>query len=174
KLSDKRAKAVADYLKKKGVLKVTSKGQGPTASFPGGLQQNRRATIKPPPPKPPPPKPTMSEQEAYDLGFEDGTMEQQYGRRRIEKMDAPEVTRLLPPYERGVRDGAAAKKRAYDDGFADGKAGDDNRPRRDKIDQNPKLGPNPLLDDYDQGFRDGSAEYDRDHPEPGFDLPWFP
>jgi outer membrane protein OmpA-like peptidoglycan-associated protein len=53
KLSEQRAQAVADYLTKQGVPKVTPKGHGATDSFgKADLQANRRATLKPPPPKP--------------------------------------------------------------------------------------------------------------------------
>ena len=54
-LSKQRADAVANYLIQKGVAKSNIKrqdGHGATDRFSNDLGQNRRATIKPPPPKP--------------------------------------------------------------------------------------------------------------------------
>jgi len=52
KLSQDRADAVADYLKKKGIsAKITSKGQGITSHFGDDLRSNRRAVITPPLPQ---------------------------------------------------------------------------------------------------------------------------
>ncbi|MCI0683015.1 MAG: OmpA family protein [Gemmataceae bacterium] len=56
-LSEKRAKAVEDYLIQQGVPKdkIAAKGHGETDSFStSDLAQNRRATLKPPPPTAPP------------------------------------------------------------------------------------------------------------------------
>jgi outer membrane protein OmpA-like peptidoglycan-associated protein len=47
KLSEQRADAVANYLKKKGLTKVAAKGHGATGSK-DELRQNRHAAIKPP------------------------------------------------------------------------------------------------------------------------------
>ena len=73
-LSDRRAKAVAEYLKQQKDMpqdKVKEEGKGETANFGKDLAQNRRATLSPPPPTPPqtpPTKPTKPQ-----LGMRDPT-----------------------------------------------------------------------------------------------------
>jgi outer membrane protein OmpA-like peptidoglycan-associated protein len=61
-LSKKRADAVANYLKKKGVLIKEVKGSGQTDKFGADLEQNRRVVISPPPPPEPIPIPEVPEE----------------------------------------------------------------------------------------------------------------
>jgi outer membrane protein OmpA-like peptidoglycan-associated protein len=73
KLSEKRAEAVAGYLKQQGVPKVEGRGHGATKKFGNDLRQNRRATIKPPPPtiSPPPPTAAKPKKPLQDLTAEE-------------------------------------------------------------------------------------------------------